>query len=143
MTENWLDPLDFEDVVERRIAIATQSIFVLQVLKHQQGRCSISLSQPGVLMGAVGACLIFELAVFNRARDSRGLVSLWFGEAESAKAHLSFSVFVSALPSFCLTIRHSRLFFSLQCKCIINTELRCHGDHLLHRGVLWLDDHCG
>lgn len=33
----WLDPLDFEDVIERWIAIATQSIFIFKILKHQRG----------------------------------------------------------------------------------------------------------
>lgn len=32
-----LDPLDFEDVIERWIAIATQSIFIFKILKHQRG----------------------------------------------------------------------------------------------------------
>lgn len=36
-TDYWLDPLDFEDVVERWIAIATESIFIFEILKHQQG----------------------------------------------------------------------------------------------------------
>lgn len=138
MLEYQLDPLDFEDVVERWIAIANQNVFIFKILKDQQDE-SLSFQWWGVLMKAVGAYLIFEVAVFKGG--SRWLVSLRLRETESTKGNLSFSVFVSTLPSLCLTIRHSSLFLTLQYKCIINTELCCHGDHLLHPGVLKTDDH--
>lgn len=45
----WLDPLNFEDVVERWIAIATQSIFIFKILKCQQGTIRASvLREHGV-----------------------------------------------------------------------------------------------
>ena len=65
-------------------------------------------------------------AVVGGASHSGGRVSLGFGKGEGTERHLSpLSVFLSALPSFFLSIGHP-FVLSLQYKRVIDTELRCH-----------------